>query len=438
MPESHALRGDARQFLAGGASSHRKAAWQPFYLREARGSHIVDIDDNEYVDVVMGFGPNFLGHSPNVVTNAVNAARDSGLCLGIATPHEVELARKVRDLVPSAERMRFVVTGTEATMMAMRVARAFTGRQKLARFEGHYHGQHDAALVSGTGQVSGPALVPEPVADCAGIPESIVRDVVVLPWHDVEAAVQRIRGLAHELAAVIVEPIPFALGGNPPTSGMLEALRAVTEEHGILLIFDEVIIGFRLAPGGAAEVFGVKPDLRTFGKLVGGGYPIGIFGGRSDVMEEVVTPRDDGHSTDIIFQSGTFSGMPPAMVAGLAVLGEVEKGEAQRVADVQAARVREGWTQIARSLDLPAQVTGMSSWFGLYFTDRPIRSLRDARTVDSAVQRAFSLGLLASGVYLSPGHQGFASAAHTESDVELVLDASERVLGQIAEARHCG
>jgi glutamate-1-semialdehyde 2,1-aminomutase len=433
-PSSYALRHEAEQVLAGGVSSHFKA-WQPFYVREAKGAHLTDVDGNDYVDLVMGFGPNSLGHSPDVVVEAVRDAVAHGTSLAIATPLEVELAQTISRLVPSMEVMRFVVTGTEATMMALRTARAFTGRPRIARFEGHYHGQHDAALVSGA-HVGGAEDRPEAVPDGAGITRGVLEEVVVLPWNDIDVVAPVVREAAHDLAAIILEPVPFSnLGGEEPDPEFLRALRELTWERDVLLIFDEVVTGFRLGLGGAAAHFGFAPDLHCFGKAVGGGFPIGVFGGRRDVMEAVVTPiPGDPHAAETIFQSGTFSGAPPTMAAGLTMLRELEHTDAIAVADARAEAVRAGWRQFVDELGLAAQVTGMSSWLGLAFTDRPIRTRRDSIAADRARARAFSLGLLLGGVYLAPSHPGFTSAAHTEEDVGRVLDVSQRVLREIKSA----
>src|SRR4051794_6793913 len=345
-PRSGALHEEARRVLSGGVSSHFKG-WHPFYVEEARGSRLVDVDGNEYVDLIMGFGPNFLGHSPPVVLDAVRASFANGTSLAIATPLEVRLAQTIARLVPSMEQMRFVTSGTEATMMALRTARAFTGRTRIARFEGHYHGQHDLVLVS-VAHVAGTESEPEGVADGAGIPRSVLDEVVVLPWDDIDAAAPLLRRHGDDLAAVICEPVPFSnLGGGEPGREFMLQLREATREQGALLIYDEVITGFRLAVGGAAERFGVAPDLHTFGKTVGGGFPIGVYGGRRDVMEAAVTPRrGDPHGTDTIFQSGTFSGAPPSMAAGLAMLEQVETGEPIRIADARAEALRAGWREL--------------------------------------------------------------------------------------------
>jgi glutamate-1-semialdehyde 2,1-aminomutase len=429
-PASHELHRQASRVLSGGVSSHFKA-WQPFYVRDAKGSRLVDVDGNEYVDLIMGFGPNLLGHSPEVVIDAVREAIGRGTSLAIATPFEVELAQTIARLVPSMEQMRFVASGTEATMTALRAARAYTGRTKVARFEGHWHGQHDWALVS-TADVGADEWAPTPVPDGAGIPSSVLEETVVLPWNDADTVAPLVRGAADDLAAVILEPVPFSnIGGVEPNHEFMRALRELTRDRGILLIFDEVITGFRLALGGAAERFGFAPDLHVFGKTAGGGFPIGVYGGRRDVMEAVVTPTGGPHGANTIFQSGTFSGAPPAMVAGVAMLRELERTDAIAVADTRAQSIRDGWRAIARDVELALQVTGVSSWLGLFFTDHEIRTRRDAMTADTAPQRAFSLGLLLNGVYMTPSHPGFTSAAHTEADVQHVLEASERVLSDI-------
>jgi glutamate-1-semialdehyde 2,1-aminomutase len=437
-PRSHALRLEAEQVLAGGVSSHFKA-WQPFYVQDARGSHLTDVDGNDYVDLIMGFGPNSLGHSPDAVVEAVRETIGHGTSLAIATPLEVELARTISRLMPSMELMRFVPSGTEATMMAARTARAFTGRSRVARFEGHYHGQHDAALVS-VAHVAGSERRPEPAPDGAGIPQGVVDDVVVLPWNEIDLVAPLVREVADDLAAIILEPVPFSnVGGVEPDHEFVRALRELTWDRGVLLVFDEVITGFRLGLGGAAAHFGVTPDLHCLGKAVGGGFPVGVFGGRRDVMEAVVRPRPgDPHAAETIFQSGTFSGTPPAMAAGVALLGELETTDAIAVADARAEQIRAGWREIVAELGLEAQVTGISSWLGISFTGRPIRTLRDALTADRARARSFSLGLLLGGVYLTPSHPGFTSAAHTDEDVQHVLAVSERVLGQIAATEKGG
>src|SRR5262249_5630479 len=252
-----------------------------------------------YVDLIMGFGPNPLGHSPEVVVEAVREVIGHGTSLAIATPLEVELAQTISRLMPSMEVMRFVVTGTEATMMAQRTPGAFTGRSEVARCEGHSHGQHEAALGS-VAHVAGSERRPEPAPDGAGIPQGVLDDVVVLPWNEIDLVAPVVRDVAEDLAAIILEPVPFSnVGGVEPDHAFLRALRELTWDRRVLLVFDEVITGFRLGLGGAAAHFGVTPDLHCLGKAVGGGFPVGVFGGRRDVMEAAVRPRQgDPHAVD--------------------------------------------------------------------------------------------------------------------------------------------
>jgi glutamate-1-semialdehyde 2,1-aminomutase len=425
------LREEASGLLAGGVSGDGKM-WSPLYIREAKGSRFTDLDGNTYVDLCMGFGPNFLGHSPEDVVEPVRRTLESGTALAVGTELEIELARAIQAHVPSMELMRFVTSGSEATMMALRAARAFSGKEKIAKFEGHYHGQHDFVLVSGIGgAVAGDPSRPQNVIDCAGVPKVVNENVVVLPWGDAEACERLITENGSELAAVICEPIPYNLvGGEPPDPAFVRALRKVTQENDVLLVFDEVVTGFRLADGGASEYFEVAPDLHAFGKVAGGGLPIGVYGGRRDILDSVVGAEAGGRK---IFQSGTFSGTPAAMAAGIAMISALSSGDARRTADARADELRDGWRKIGASRGIPLQVTGVASWFGLHFTARPVKTRRDAQTSDPRLERTFAFGLLVRGVYMPPGHPGFTSAAHSKADVEHVLKASDDVLAEITE-----
>lgn len=436
IPVGLDLHDQARQVLAGGFSGNGKS-WRPLYLARAQGAHIRDVDGNEYIDLDMGFGPNLLGHSPEVIVNRVQQTLAHGTVVGLATELEIELAEAIRANVPSMELMRFVGSGTEATMMALRAARAFTGKPKVAKFEGHYHGQHDAVLVSSLGGVAGSASEPEGTLDCAGLAPQTLENTIVLPWDDIEAAASIIERHRLELAAVICEPVPnLMLGGNPPDQALLRTLRELTAAHGILLVFDEVVTGFRLGLGGAAEYFGVVPDLHTFGKVVGGGMPIGVYGGSADVMDAVVAvPAGDPRK---IFQSGTFSGTPAAMAAGIAMIETLESTEAIAVANERASTLREGWRAICDRLGLAAEVTGTASWFTIFFTEQPVRSRREALRSDARLELAFSLGLLVRGVYFMQSHPGFTSSAHSEADIETALEASAEVLAEIGRSSDAG
>jgi glutamate-1-semialdehyde 2,1-aminomutase len=431
LPQSVALKARGFASLAGGVSANVKL-WYHIYVRDAKGSRFRDIDDNSYIDLCMGYGPNMLGHSPDFLIDAVASVIRSGTSLVIATPLEVQLAEKIQTCVPSMELMRFVVSGTEATMMALRAARAFTGKSKVAKFVGHYHGQHDLILFNGVGDHADAVT---PVPDCAGLPDNLADNIIVLPWNDLDRSVELITQYADELAAVICEPVPFfQLGGNPPDPGFLQGLRDITSQTGVLLVFDEVITGFRLCLGGAAEYFSVIPDLHTFGKLIGGGFPIGVYGGRKDIMEKAVSLSPHGGERGKIFQSGTFSGAPPSMAAGLAMVSALESSEVYGTVGDRAEQLRAGWRSITGELGMAAQITGIESMFGIYFTDRPIRTLTDAATNDALVSRAFSLGLLAHGVYFKPAHPGVIAVTHTPDDIAEVLRVSRTVLEEIQAA----
>jgi len=431
-PNCIRTRNDASAVLAGGVSGDGKS-WSPLYVREAKGSKFTDIDGNTYIDLCMGFGPNLLGHSPDEVIEPVIRTLSKGTALGIATELEVELARAIQERIPSMELMRFVTSGSEATAMALRAARAFTGRDKIAKFEGHYHGQHDGVLVSGIGgTVSGDAGRPQALVDCAGVPANVADNVLVLPWGDAESCELLIQEHAPQLAAVICEPVPYQLiGGAPPETEFLKSLRDITRANDVLLVFDEVVTGFRLANGGASEYFGVTPDLHALGKVAGGGLPIGVYGGRKDILDAVLAPAQA--MTSRMFQSGTFSGTPAAMAAGLAMITALTVGDARATADARAGALRDGWRAVAERRGMPLQVTGVASWFGLHFTNRTIRTRRDALESDQRLERAFSFGLLVRGVFMPEGHPGFTSAAHTEADVKHVLEASDEVLSEMTE-----
>ena len=409
---SHALRKEAERVLAGGVSSHFKA-WQPFYVREARAAHLTDVDGNDYVDLVMGFGPNPLGHSPEAVIAAVRATLGDGTSLAIATPLEVGLAQTISRLVPSMELMRFVVTGTEATMMALRTARAFTGRTRIARFEGHYHGQHDAALVS-VAHVAGPRAWPEPVADGAGFPRACSTTSSSCPG-TTSTRWRRWSVRPTDLAAVILEPIPFSnIGGEEPDPEFLRALRELTWEQRCpaRLRRGDHRLPSRPRRRGCSVRIRARPALlrkggRRWLPRRGLRRPAGRDGGCR------ATEARRSPSAETIFQSGTFSGTPPAMAAGIAMLRRARANGCARGGQRARRDDPSGMAGLIGGVGLAAQVTGMSSWLGIYFTARRIRTSVTCSPPTAQRQRAFSLGLLAGGVYLPPSHPGFTSAAHS-------------------------
>jgi glutamate-1-semialdehyde 2,1-aminomutase len=435
-PSSAEMFGTAREVLAAGVSANSKT-WCHLYATEAVGTRIRDVDGNDYLDLMMGYGPNLLGHAAAPIVEAVRAALEGGTTLVVATPLEVRLAQRIQKLMPGMESMRFVTTGTEATLSAIRVARACTGRNRVAKFEGHYHGQHDNVLMSGSlgGETAGPATAPWPVPDSGGIPPNTGENVLILPWGDAEGCRTLIQQHAADLAAVICEPVPVLnLGAVPPRPEFLQELREMTQEHDVLLIFDETITGFRLALGGATEFFGVQPDLHTLGKAAGGGLPIGVYGGRRDVMDGVVAPKPGQDPRERAYQSGTFSGNRLSMAAGIAMLEELERGDALALADERGEQLRVGLERAVAAAKADAFVSGVGSIASIAFGVRGGETYREFQLRDKQRDRLLSLGLLARGVYWTPGHPAFLASVHTTEDVDQCLKAVAEVTELIVGA----
>lgn len=433
-PRSRELWEEARRVLPGGVSGNAKFFKpHPLYVERASGARVVDVDGNEYVDLLAGAGSAILGHRPEAVTRAVAAQLGRAVSPIFATELEVRLAQKVAAHMPYMEMVRFVNSGSEATLLLARAARAFTGRERIAKFEGHYHGQHDFGLTGAFVAGAGPEGRPEPIAGCAGTEPSSLADILLLPYNDA-AALDLVREHASELAAVFVEPVAgFGIGAVPAEREWLAALREVTAENGILLVFDEIVTGFRLGLGGASTWFGVRPDLGAIGKIVGGGFPIGGFGGRRDVLEKVVTPtKAPSDVKEKIFASGTFSGNPVTMAAGLAMIAELERVDPYDVLARRGERLRAGLREAARSAGLDLRATGAASILHVHFAQEPIRDKRSALRADPVRQYVFSMGMIANGVLLPPAHPGFLSTAHGEADVDEVLRVARGVLGEMA------
>lgn len=422
----------AKQHLAGGVPGNaRYITPYPLYLKEARASRIWDADDNEYIDTLCGGGPAILGHSPAVVMKAVRKQLDHGTIAFVTCEAAVAVAQKINRHMPGMELVRFVGSGSEAVHMALRAARAYTGKEKHAKCEGNYNGQIDNELISGH-LFAGPENCPETVAQGAGIPRGVLNDVIVLPWNNTEAAVAIIKKHASELASVLLEPIAgLFMGGIPAEKSFVEGLRKVCDEEGILLIYDEVITGFRLSLSGAYSVIGVVPDLRAMGKVIGGGFPVGAYGGRRDIMEKVVTPGEGPK----VFSSGTFSGNPISMTAGLATIKELEKPEFYERLNGNTERIRSGLRKIAADAGIPAQVLGIGSLFSINFGENSIRNLRDMAKTDEVTGAAFFMGLLANDIYVKPFHVMFMSGAHTDADINGILEVSEMAIQVIKKHR---
>lgn len=429
-PRSRELFEEAQRVLPGGNT--RTTIFvdpYPFYAVRGQGARIWDADGHERLDFNGNYTSLILGHAPPAVVAAVQAAAARGLSFPAPSEAEVRLAEALQRRVPSCERLRFTNSGTEATMMALRAARAFTGRPKVAKFEGSYHGTHDWVQVSIAPPVeaAGPRRRPRAVAAGDGVPPVLLRQVVVLPWNDAEAATRLLERHARELAAVIAEPVQGAGGIIPPAPGFLPTLRAVTERLGILLILDEVIT-FRLGPGGAQALYGVRPDLTTFGKIIGGGLPVGAFGGRADVMA-VFDPRG---GRPRVAQGGTFNANPVTMAAGLATL-EALTPEAYAHLDGLGERLRTRVRALFEARGVEATVTGVGSLFCLHWTRGPVVDYRSSRPGDPDRPLRTYLGLLNEGIVLSQRGMGAVSVPMTEADVDRFVEALGRVLD--AEAR---
>jgi len=409
---SEALFQKAQQLIPGGVNSpvraFRSVGGNPPFIARGEGSHLFDVDGNEYIDYVGSWGPLLLGHRHPAIVSAVREALETGTSFGAPTEREVEMAEAIREALPSMEMVRLVNSGTEATMSALRVARGFTGRDLIVKFEGCYHGHVDSLLVK-----AGSGLATLGIADTQGVPRGFTDTTLALRFNSVEAVEAAFRTHGGRIAAVIAEPVVGNMGCVPPQPGFLEALREITTRHGALLIIDEVMTGFRVAYGGAQARYGVRPDLTTLGKVIGGGLPIGAYGGRADIMSRVAPAGP-------IYQAGTLSGNPLAVAAGLAMLRYLKAHpEVYGELEAKSAAVAGGG---------PAGVTtnrvgAMFTWF---FTDQPVTDWESAKRADTARFGAFHRRMLEQGIYLPPSQfeAAFVSAAHTDEDIRRTVEAA--------------
>jgi glutamate-1-semialdehyde 2,1-aminomutase len=421
--QSAAAFAEARKYIPGGVNSpvraFRGVGGEPFFVERAQGAHLWDVDGNEYIDYVGTWGPAILGHAPEVVTKAVIAAAAKGVSFGIPNPYEIEMARLICEWVPSVEKVRMVNSGTEATMSCLRLARGFTKRDKIIKFTGCYHGHVDALLVKAG---SGALTHGEP--DSAGVPRAFADLTMTLPFND-EAALRAIFAQqGSEIATVILEPVPANAGLYLPKPGFLELLRELCTKHGAVLIFDEVMTGFRLAKGGAQEIFGVTPDLTAMGKVIGGGLPVGAFGGRAEIMDQL---SPDGP----VYQAGTLSGNPLAMAAGLAQLRELERVNGWAKLEQLGALFEEGARAMIAASGRALTFQRIGSMFCLFFTDQPVTDLDSAQHSDRTAFAKFFHGCLERGVYFAPSQfeTGFISLAHTAEDIARTAAVASEALG---------
>nr|MBA2436485.1 glutamate-1-semialdehyde 2,1-aminomutase [Chthoniobacterales bacterium] len=381
---------------------------EPFFVDRAEGASLWDVDGKEYIDYVGTWGPAILGHAPTVVVEAVRAAAGRGVSFGIPNPLEVEMAELICAWVPSIEKVRMVNSGTEATMSCVRLARGFTRRDKIIKFEGCYHGHVDSLLVH-----AGSGALTHGQPDSAGVPKEFAGLTIALPFNDLAAVRQAFRQNPKEIAAIILEPIPANAGLFFPKSGFLETLRAECDAHGALLIFDEVMTGFRVARGGAQEIYGVKPDLTALGKVIGGGLPVGAFGGRAEIMDQL-SPLGP------VYQAGTLSGNPLAMAAGLAQLRELERIDGWKQLEELGAQLEAATRESLGKTKVPALFHRIGSMFCLFFTSGPVDDLVGAKRSDLEQFRQFFNAALDAGVYFAPSQfeTGFLSTAHTPAQID--------------------
>jgi glutamate-1-semialdehyde 2,1-aminomutase len=426
MTRSHDLFLEAQRWIPGGVNSpvraFRGVGGDPIFLKRGEGAYVVDEDDRRYVDYVGSWGPMILGHAHPVVIEAVRQSASNGLSFGAPTVLETRMAERVCTLMPSVEKVRFVSSGTEATMSAIRLARGFTGRDAIVKFEGCYHGHVDSLLVK-----AGSGALTLGVPTSPGVPADLARHTVALPYNDLEPVWEVFGRMGGKIAAVIVEPVAGNMNCVPPAPGFLQGLREACNASGALLIFDEVMTGFRVALGGAQALYGITPDLTCLGKVIGGGMPVGAFGGRADVMERIAPVGP-------VYQAGTLSGNPVAMAAGLATLDVVSRpGFFERLA-ATTTKLTGGLRNAAVEAGIALATNEVGGMFGLFFTAAPVvRSFADVMACDVERFKRFFHGMLEEGVYLAPSafEAGFVSSAHGEPELEHTWAAAARVFTRI-------
>ena len=429
LNRSKILLDEARNFLAGGVPSVVQNAFLPhaIFMEHGKGSHLYDVDGNSYLDYVLGFGPLILGHAPDGLNEAVIAQVKRGALFGAPSELLVELSRLTCEILPSAELIQLNNSGSEAVQGVLRAARAFTGREKIIKFEGHYHGWLDSVYVSHSPDslsLMGMSNAPRSLLGSAGQVNSVVNDLIILPWNDLEIVERTLKGRAHEIAAVITEPIMANCGVIMPQPGYLEGLRKLTRDYGVLLIFDEVITGFRASLQGAQGYFGVTPDLTTFAKAFGGGYPVAGYAGSSEIMLPVAQGK--------VVHAGTLNGNALVIAAALATLRELtkENGAALETMRQKGIRLMDGLYQISEKHGIPMLINGPGTFFGAVFGTQPLVDYRSTLLLDRPRAQKFANEMLMRGVYLFPRGRGlwYLSTAHTDEDIDMALAAADDVM----------
>jgi glutamate-1-semialdehyde 2,1-aminomutase len=423
--QSKQLMVRAETLIPGGVNSPvracRSVGAEPQFIRSAQGCRLTDADGNQLIDYVGSYGPMIIGHGHPEVVQALTDALSKGTSFGAPTEMEIELARLVVEAVPSVEMVRMVNSGTEATMSAIRLARGATGRDLLAKFDGCYHGHADALLVD-----AGSGVATLAIAGSSGVPQAFIEKTLSLPFNDIPALENLMQAKGDQMAAVIVEPIAGNMGLVPPADGFLQRLRQLCDHHGCLLIFDEVMTGFRVAYGGAQQLYGVVPDLTCFGKIIGGGLPVGAYGGRRDLMSQVAPSGP-------VYQAGTLSGNPLAMAAGIATLKQIGKPGFYEKLDGMAQRLSDGLTAAAAKSGIPVTATRVGSMMGLFFTKGPVRNYADAKRSDLDRFAAYYRGMLSRGIFLAPSQfeAAFVSAAHDQAAIDETIAAAAEVFASL-------
>lgn len=417
--KSQKLYQEAKEYIPGGVNSPVRAfktvGEPPVFINHGFGSKIVDVDGNEYIDYVGSWGPLILGHRHPKVIEAIQNCLNKGTSFGAPTELETEMAKMVVQAIPSIEMIRMVNSGTEATMSALRLARAYTKRSKIVKFEGCYHGHADPLLIK-----AGSGALTLGVPSSPGVPENIAGETITASYNDLEGIKNIFSKIGEEIAAVILEPVPGNMGVVLPEKGFLEGLREITTKYGSLLIFDEVMSGFRVAWGGAQNIYNIQPDLTCLGKIIGGGLPVGAYGGRKEIMENIAPAGS-------VYQAGTLSGNPLAMSAGLATLKELENPEAYKRLETFGMKLANGLEEAAKKAGLPVCINKLGSMVSVFFTDQKVTDYKTATSSDLSKFKAFFHSMLSQGIYLAPSQfeASFVSVTHSDEDIKETIEASE-------------
>lgn len=424
---SQELFEQAVQRIPGGVNSPvracRSVGTDPVFIDRAQGCYLFDADGNQYIDYVGSWGPMILGHRPLIVIRAISHVLNRGISFGAPTDLEVDLANLIIESVPSIEMVRMVNSGTEATMSAIRLARGFTGRDTIIKFDGCYHGHGDTLLVT-----AGSGVATLGIPGSPGVPEGCVKHTLSVPYNDIEKIKEVMEQKGSEVACIIVEPVAGNMGLVAPVPGFLETLRELTQKHGSLLIFDEVMSGFRVAFGGAQALYDIKPDLTCLGKIIGGGLPVGAYGGKREIMSQIA-PQGS------IYQAGTLSGNPLSMAAGIATLEQLRIPNVYDRLEEKSGRLANGLRKIAEKTGVPVFINRVGSMLGMFFTNKPVKNFEDAKTSDLQKFTAYYQGMVERGIYLAPSQfeAFFVSTAHETKHIEKTLEAAEEVFRQLAE-----